>query len=57
VWSARAGFDERESGTLAVGKRADLTLVSVDPFRADPAALLRGQVLLTVSHGRVTYQR
>ena len=57
VWSARAGFDERERGTLAVGKRADLTLVSVDPFRADPAALLRGQVLLTVSHGRVTYQR
>ena len=57
VWSARAGFDERESGTLAVGKRADLTLVSVDPFRADPAAPLRGQVLLTVSHGRVTYQR
>jgi hypothetical protein len=30
----------------------------VDPFRvASPQALLAGRVLLTVSRGRVTYQR
>ena len=58
TWSAFAGFDEADAGTIAVGKRADLTAMDVDPFRLDtPAALLRGRVMLTVSRGRVTFER
>ncbi|MBK7905162.1 MAG: amidohydrolase [Gemmatimonadetes bacterium] len=57
VWSAEAGFDEDDAGTIRVGKRADLTVMDVDPFRADGPALRRGAVLLTLSRGRVTFQR
>lgn len=57
VWSAHAGFDERHAGAIAAGKRADLTVLNVDPFRADGPALLRGAVVLTLSRGRVTFQR
>jgi len=57
VWSAYAGFDERDAGTLAVGRRADITVLSVDPFRDDPRTLLRGQVVMTISRGRITYRR
>ena len=58
TWSAFAGFDEADAGTIAVGKRADLTAMDVDPFRLDtPAALLRGRVMLTVSRGRITFER
>ncbi len=57
AWSAHAGFDEVDAGTIAVGKRADLTVLDVDPFRADGPALLRGAVVLTISRGRVTFQR
>ena len=57
VWGAYAGFDEQDAGTIAVGKRADFTVMDVDPFRADGAALMRGAVVLTVSRGRVTFQR
>jgi hypothetical protein len=57
-WAAWAGFDEDEAGTIAVGKRGDLTVMDVDPFRVDePRALLAGRVLLTVSRGRITYRR
>lgn len=57
-WAAFAGFDEQEAGTIAVGKRADFTVIDVDPFRsAAPADLLSGAVQLTVSRGRVTYRR
>ncbi|MES3033788.1 MAG: amidohydrolase [Gemmatimonadota bacterium] len=57
-WSAFAGFDEGDAGTIAVGRRADFTVLDVDPFRsAAPAKLLRGQVRLTVSRGRITYAR
>lgn len=57
VWGAFAGFDETEAGTIAVGKRADFTVMTVDPFRAEPRTLLGGAVTLTVSRGRVTFQR
>ena len=57
VWSAYAAFDEQDAGTIAVGKRADLTVLNVDPFRVDGPTLLRGEVVTTMSRGRVTYQR
>ncbi len=58
AWSAFAGFDERDAGTIAVGKRADFTVLDVDPFRLEtPAALLRGRVMMTVSRGRVSFAR
>lgn len=54
TWAAYAGFDEEEGGTIAVGRRADLTAVSVDPFRArDGADLLGGAVRLVVVNGMV----
>lgn len=57
-WAAYAGFDEQDAGTIAVGRRADFTVINVDPFRmAAPADLLAGAVQLTVSRGRVTYRR
>ena len=57
-WSAYAGFDEKDAGAIAVGRRADFTVLDLDPFRlATPAALLKGQVMLTVSRGRVTFSR
>ena len=49
AWAATAGFDEDSAGVLAVGRRADLTVISADPFRLGaPAELLRMQVRLTV---------
>ncbi len=57
-WSAFASFDEKNAGAIVVGKRADVTVLDVDPFRlAAPADILRGKVLLTVSRGRVVYHR
>jgi predicted amidohydrolase YtcJ len=40
-----------------VGKRADVTVLTVDPFRATSQELLRGAVVMTVSRGRVVYRR
>ena len=57
-WSAFAGFDEPHAGAITVGRRADFTVLDVDPFRTTaPAELLRGQVRLTVSRGRISYAR
>jgi predicted amidohydrolase YtcJ len=54
TWAAYAGFDEQSAGTIAVGKRADFTAVSVSPFTMkDGAELLAGVVRVTVVRGRV----
>jgi predicted amidohydrolase YtcJ len=54
---AYASFEEREKGSLAVGKRADLVVLSDDLFKAPPEAILNVKVLLTVMDGRIVYDR
>jgi predicted amidohydrolase YtcJ len=55
--SAWAAFQEKERGSLAVGKLADLVVLSrdiLDPKERDHIA--RAQVLLTVVGGKVVYE-
>lgn len=57
VWPARASGKEAVTGTLAPGKWADLTVLSLDPFAVDAEAggLRSGEVLLTVVGGRIVH--
>ena len=59
VGAAFAAFQEEETGVLAPGRWADLTVMDVNPFIAGsgdtPEAILDGQVLLTVVGGKVVF--
>ncbi len=60
TWGAYSAFEESQTGVLAPGRWADLTVMSVDPFAvgdSDPGALLRGEILLTMVAGKVVYER
>jgi predicted amidohydrolase YtcJ len=56
VGSAYAEFAEHEKGTLAVGKLADLVMLSEDIFTVDRAGIKDVRVLLTVVDGRVVFR-
>ena len=59
VWSAYAGHQEDETGLLAPGRRADLTVMDLDPLvlgETDPGAILDGRILATVVAGEVAYR-
>jgi len=59
-WSAFAGFREQETGIIAVGRWADLTVMDIDPFvlsQARPAAILGGQIEMTLVAGKIVYRR
>ena len=43
-------------GSLAVGKRADISAFSKDLMRVEPADILRATPTLTVTGGRITHQ-
>jgi predicted amidohydrolase YtcJ len=60
IWPAFASFREELTGTLEVGKWADLTVLSKDPLNVgttNPHALLEGEALMAVVGGRVAMDR
>lgn len=60
TWSAYAGFREQDTGVLAPGRWADITVMDVDPFvlaAETPGDLLAGRILMTLVAGRVVYDR
>jgi predicted amidohydrolase YtcJ len=57
-WSAFAAHREHDTGQIALGRWADLTVVDIDPLKVaerDPDALLNGSVLMTIVNGRIVY--
>lgn len=54
--AAYARFAEKDLGTIAVGKRADLSGFSVDLMTAPEAAIPKGHAVLTVVDGQVVYE-
>ena len=54
---AYASFAERETGSLAVGKLADLVMVDRDLTRIPPEQIRDAHVLLTVAGGNVVFER
>lgn len=54
--AAYASFDEKEKGTLAVGKLADLVVLSENVLEPPAERLLRTKVLLTVLGGEDTFR-
>lgn len=56
VWAAYAGFREQDSGVIASGSLANLTMLSIDPFQIGetaPARLLDGRIVMTMVAGKV----
>jgi len=53
--AAFAAFEEHDRGEIAVGRRADLTVLSRDVTAVPPAEILATTVALTVVGGRIVY--
>ena len=51
VDSAFAAFDEQQSGTLTVGKRADIVVLDHDITDGPPTEIASSKVLLTIADG------
>lgn len=53
--NAYLGFEEDEAGTLRVGKRGDVVVLSDNIFEMPTESIKNTRVLLTISRGKVTY--
>jgi predicted amidohydrolase YtcJ len=57
TWAAFAGFQEKDKGSIEVGKLADLVVVSDNPLKIAPDRLAQIQTDLTVVDGKIAYER
>jgi predicted amidohydrolase YtcJ len=60
TWAAWSSFVEDETGVIARGRWADLTVMDVDPLMLGstrPEALLKGSILMTVVGGDIAFER
>jgi predicted amidohydrolase YtcJ len=55
VGSAFAEFTEKEKGTIAPGKLADMVILSRDIFKIEAKEIEKAKVVLTIMDGRVVY--
>jgi hypothetical protein len=58
-WGAYAAFEEEETGVIAPGRWADLTLMDIDPLvtgSTDPAKLFEGSIRATIVAGQVVFE-
>ena len=55
--AAYAAFEEKEKGSLKVGKYADITVLSKDILTVPDDEILKSEVLYTIVGGKIRYQR
>ena len=57
IWSAEQHFEEDSKGTIEVGKRADLVILSDNPLTIEPERLNQIIVLETIKDGATVWKR
>lgn len=56
IWPARGTFEERDKGSISVGKLGDFAILSADPRAVEPEALFDLRVEATIIGGEVVWE-
>ena len=56
AWPAYAAFEEKEKGSIEVGKLADLTVLSADVMKIPEPEILKTRCVMTVIGGEIVFQ-
>ncbi|MOA57222.1 hypothetical protein D3C78_1813590 [compost metagenome] len=57
IWAAKAAFQEKEFGSLEVGKSADFVVLNQDLMQIKEDQVLETKVLNTYSSGKEVYSK
>ncbi len=60
TWAAYAEFREHEIGTIVGSRRANLTVVDIDPFQTaekEPPSCSTGGSCMTIVGGKIVFQK
>jgi predicted amidohydrolase YtcJ len=57
IWAAKGSFEEKEKGSLEVGKAADFVMLDTDIMNCADSLILKTNVLQTFSNGQQVYRK
>ena len=57
LWSAYQHFEDKDKGSIEVGKLADFAVLSANPLAVDPATINTIKVTETIKEGKTVYKR
>ncbi|RZJ77844.1 MAG: amidohydrolase, partial [Flavobacterium sp.] len=57
IWAAKANFEEKEKGSLEVGKFADFVILEHDLMKATDQQILKNKVIKTYVNGEKVYEK
>ncbi len=55
IWGAKANFEEKEKGSIEVGKKADFVILDRDIMKESDKRILTTKVVATIVDGRIVY--
>jgi len=55
IWAAKSAFEEKEKGSLEIGKMADFIMLDNDLMKCDPGVMLQTKVLYTYVNGEKVF--
>jgi hypothetical protein len=55
IWPAYQHYEEKEKGSIEVGKQADFVILSADPLTVDPLRIADIKILETINNGEAVY--
>lgn len=56
IWAALANFEEKEKGSIEIGKSADFVVLSNDILKVDENEILKTKVIYTIVDGNLVYR-
>ena len=56
IWAALANFEEKEKGSIEIGKSADFVVLSHDILKVDENEILKTKVIYTIVDGNLMYR-
>jgi predicted amidohydrolase YtcJ len=56
LWNAQVGYEDRDKGSIEVGKFGDFAVLSRDPTSGSAAALFETKVVATILGGQPVYR-
>jgi predicted amidohydrolase YtcJ len=57
IWPAFASFQEKDKGSIEIGKLADFTVLSSDIMKIPEPDILKTQNAMTIVGGEIVYER